>query len=230
MGRKKEKTPAQKARAELMAAHSLKAGAKANLWITKCLYTGQDIVLLGDDRYEHFYACEGDPHVARAWYERVGQANPSAGVTKSVAFDARVELVSGEIQFRAIGSRAPTKDDGRYKEYVNAAAQMGGEYLPVTLRDLDALSQRVLNWRRALRFWRAGWSHQLSEIESIMLVRLHQRGSWTIGDFIHAYSAHEPSLVIAAIVRLIHKRVLSSDMDSELFCGRTKVWLRGAGP
>ena len=226
MGRKKNKTPAQGLRAQHLQAQGQAGSGKANLWHTKCLYTGQDIVFNGDRRIEHFYACEGDPQTRRAWYGIEPVRVTLHGTAFEVPFDAKVELLDGTLEYRAVGAAAAvsgkSEDVLRVEAFKLAAQRLGGVYRPITLADLDRAKQRVLNWRRGLRFVRASWPAQLNEAESIVRVRLEQRRTWSLGELIKELDL-PPPLVVAAAMRLLHKRVLSSDLDTQMLSTHTQL-------
>jgi hypothetical protein len=221
MGRTKAKTPAQQARAKYVEAHGLRGNTNANIWFTKCPYTGEDLVFIGDARIEHFYACVGDPDVVRTFYRIDAQATRVNGNEFKIQFDARVEFSDGRIEYRIVGAKAPRRDKkGQELEFQacgEAARRLGGCYRPVSLVDLDRLQQRVRNWRRAMRFVRACKDHPLGEAEAAVCAQLKQHKRMTIGQLLVALSDFEAPILVGAIVRLLHKRALTSDLDRELF-------------
>ncbi|GAB6196020.1 hypothetical protein [Lysobacter xanthus] len=217
MGRKKkELSPAQKARAALMEKHGARGRRNANLWLVQCWRTGGDLVFSGDARAEHYYACEGDATVADASYVVEPQLIAVEGRSFEIVFDARVVYRDGRIEFRRVGSKAPTpdgEDEVAFRAHVDAAARLGGTYQAVRLHDLDLLRQRTANWRRMLRFLRATKHHPLGMVESDVRLRFEQRGSTTLGRLLDTLTVHEEPLVVAAVARLLLKRVLASDLD-----------------
>ena len=227
MGRKKNKTPAHQVRAQHLQAHRQAGSGMANLWHTKCLYTGQDLVFNGDRRIEHFYACEGDPQTRRAWYGIEPVQVTLHGTAYEVRFDAKVELLDGTLEYRTVGAAAAvsgkSEDVLRVEAFKLAAQRLGGVYRPITLADLDRVKQRVLNWRRGLRFVRASWPAQLNEAESIVRARIEQRRTWPLGELIMVLGNLPPPLVVAAVMRLMHKRVLSSDLDTQMLSTHTQL-------
>lgn len=232
MGRKKARTPAQQIRAKYLEANGLRGSGNANIWVTTCPRSGEDLVFVGDARIEHFYACEGDPSVVCADY----RVEKSTGVIKGnsfpVQFDARVELTNGQIEYRVVGSKAPceaSKDkEIELQACVNAAERLGGRYRPILLSDLDGWKQRTNNWRRAMRFLRACKHHPLGESEGAVCAQLQQHGNMAIGQLLANLPHTEESILVGVIVRLLHKRALVSDLDQVLFSKHTILRLPGS--
>ena len=226
MGRKKAKSPAQEARARYLQANGLKGSPNANIWFTKCPRTAKDIVLIGDSRIEHFYACEGDPAVQKVTYGIEEEAVVINGNTLPVRFDARVEYTDGRIELRTVGDKAPTKGQGdalKLQACITAAERLGGTYRSIPLRELDAQKQRIMNWRRALRFFRACKGHPLGEAEAAVAAHLHQYRRRTIGQLLEGLPSIEGPILIGALVSLLHKRVLASDLDDAIFSTHTII-------
>lgn len=218
MGRKKkEPTPAQKARRALMEKYGLRGSRAANLWIIACPLTGEDLVFSSDALTEHYYVCSGDPEVRAVQYRVDPIQVVHAEEPLLVQFDARVELADGTIEYRRIGATAPTRDGKKADLFpaFEAAAQLrGGVYRPVPLAELDRHLTRSANWRRALRWLRAAKHHPLGIIESDVRLRVEQRAPCELERLIASLPQHPAPLVVAAAVRLVFKRALRSDLDT----------------
>lgn len=230
MGRKKAKSPAQQARAKYMEAHGLRANSNANIWFTRCPRSGADLVLIGDARIEHFYATEGDPDVAEAVYGLEPMTVAINGQAVPVKFDAKVEFLDGRVEYRIVGKTAPHNEgkncERQLQACISAAEGLGGVYRPVLLRDLDACKQRILNWRRAMRFWRACKHHSLAEPEAAVYVQLVQHKRLTIAQLLQSLPGFEPPIVVGAITRLLHKRALVADLDTQMLSAHTLLQLK----
>jgi hypothetical protein len=218
MGRKKkEPTPAQKARRALMEKYGLRGSRAANLWIIACPLTGEDLVFSSDAHAEHYYVCSGDPEVQAVQYRVDPVRVTHADKTLLVQFDARVELADGTIEYRRVGASAPTRDGKKadlFPAFEAAARQQGGVYRPVPLADLDRHVTRSANWRRALRWLRAARHHPLAIIESDVRLRVEQHAPLDLARLAASLPQHPFPLVIAAAVRLVFKRALRSDLDT----------------
>lgn len=227
MGRKKkEPTPAQKARRALMEQYSLRGSRAANLWVIACPLSGEDLVFSSDARAEHYYVCAGDANV-RASNFRVDPVEVEHDGTRVVVrFDARIELADGTVEYRRVGASAPTaesKSAAAFRAHVAAAERLGGVYRPVTLTELDRHLTRTANWRRAMRWLRAAKHHPLGIIESDVRFRVEQHAPCTLDRLIASLPQHSSPLVVAAAVKLVLKRALRSDLDTAPWSAATQL-------
>lgn len=226
MGRRKGKSPKQSARARLMARHGLKGG-HANIWLTVCPRSGQQLAFSGDARSDHFYAVEGDPDIRAASYSPPAVTVTIDGQVREVRFDARLELQDGTIEFRSVVPD-PEADESEAHARRVAAAQHGATYRAISLSNLDALSMRISNWRRALRHLRACSHFVLGENEAAVMYQLTQSKQLTIRELLHALPLLDQALVVGAIVSLLHKRQLRADLDRQIWSLHTVVSLPDA--
>lgn len=228
VGRKRQdRSPKQQGRDRLIAAHGLRNNPKANLWITRSIRTGEELAFAGDKAHEHYYACEGDPDVGVAVYNPPSRALERDGRTYTCQFNARVEYLDGRIEYHAIGLWGESAaDQAKSAAYGQAAKELGGVFRPIRTSDLDALKVRITNWRRAFRFVRAATHHPITGAINRLRVRFEATRTARWGDLVAAEPETHPSLVSAAVVTLLHDRVLLSDLDTNPLSLLTVLQLR----
>jgi len=209
---KRSKSLAQSHRDALMETVGQRGRKTANVWLLKEPLTGRDVVVVGDLQMEHFYALEGDPEVANAAYD------PEP--VRSVQFDAIVDFRDGKRECRHVRRAAMVEDVPGSNAL--AAERLGGRHVVVTTRELDVHRQRVQNWQRALAALNRCRHRPLELVEFEVLTHVGPGRPVTIGDLCEALT-QDPALVVAATVRLVRKRALSSDMDFKPLNRNTRV-------
>jgi len=218
MSKRTGKSLAQTQRDALVDEVERRGRKTANIWLLREPSTGKDVVLVGDLRMEHFFATEGDPALDRAEY---GPAPIAAG-DNVVKFDAVVDLRDGRRECRQIRRRVPAEHASEQASATEAAQRLGGRYVVVTPRELDAQRQRIQNWQRALPALNRCAHRPLELVEFEVLARVPPGRPATIGELCAALE-RDPALLVAATVRLVRKRALTSDMDSRPWGQNTRV-------
>lgn len=190
----------------------------ANIWLLKQPLTGRDLVLVGDIRMEHFFFMEGDPAVDRVEYEPSSVDTAEA----SISFDCVVDYRDGHRECHQV-RHAPLQENSPAQKHGAAAAKrLGGTHVVVTTKDLDSQRQRIHNWQRAIAALNRCNRRPLELIELEILTYVESDRSTTIGQLCEALE-RDPALVVAATVRLLRKRTLSSDMDQKPWSRHTRI-------
>jgi hypothetical protein len=215
------KSLAQTQRDALVEAFERRGRKTANIWLLTSPSTGKDVVLVGDLRMEHFFAAEGDPAVERVEYEPA----PIAAGAATVTFDAVVDFLDGHRECRHVRRASLPEDAPEHATARVAAQRLGGRYVVVTTRDLDAQRQRIQNWQRALPALNRCAHRPIELVEFEVLARVPGGKPSTIGELCSALE-QDPALLVAATVRLVRKRALKSDMDTKPW-GRNTCLMRG---
>lgn len=232
MGRKKNKSPAQAARTALVERYGLKNNKNANYWFVRCPRTGADWLFDSDLRIEHYYACESDPTVVNADYSFRKLAVQIDGVEYDARIDARVELTGGEVELRRVQTlteQARETNDQQEAAIAAAVTATGARYRLTTVDELDRISQRVRNWRRGYRFLRAARLLTFVTTESNVRLRLEQRRDVTLEQLIASLPNEDGPLVVAAVMSLHRKRLITSDLDINPLGTSTRLkWLGDA--
>lgn len=212
------KSLAQTQRDALIDAVDRRGRKTANIWLLREPSTGKDVVLVGDLRMEHFFATEGDPTVDRAEYESA----PVEAGEATVKFDAVVDFRDGHRECRQVQRVALPEDAPELAPTRAAAQRLGGRYVVVTTRELDAQRQRIQNWQRALPALNRCAHRPLELVEFEVLARISAGKPSTIGELCAALE-RDPALLVAATVRLMRKRALASDMDCKPWGRDTRI-------
>lgn len=218
MARRNGKSLAQTQRDGLIDAVERRGRKTANIWLLREPITGNDLVLVGDLRMEHFFATEGDPKVTKAVYT----PQPADGEGRPVQFDAVVDFCDGRRECRHV-RRAVTEEESAPATPANIAAKsLGGRYIVVTTRELDTHRQRVQNWQRALAALNRCSHRPLELVEFEILARVDPNHPTTLGELCEALT-QDPALLVAATVRLLRKRTLASDLDDKPWSRNTRI-------
>ncbi len=226
MGRKKNASPRQAARAALVEKYGLRNSRKGNYWLVRCPMSGMDWAFDSDVRVEHYYACEGDPEVLKADYSV--QRLPIALANGSVIarFDAQVELLDGAVEMRrveTVAERERGTDETLERACDALVSAMGRRYRRVTIHQIDDLAQRITNWRKGYQFVRAARLLETRAVESDVLLRIGQHGRIGLAHLRESLPALDPSLVVASALRLLRRREIESDLDTSPFSKSTEL-------
>ena len=127
MAEKRRKTLAQLRRNSLIEAVARRGKKTANIWLLSEPITGRDIVLTGDLRMEHFYACEGDPSVAKVDYAPDPISAGAAPGDGEVTFDAVVEFRGRQRECRHIRRLQPNESGDARQLAATSAAHAAAE-------------------------------------------------------------------------------------------------------
>jgi hypothetical protein len=233
MGRKKKVSLQQAARAALLEEHGLKNNKQAHYWISRCPLKGRDWLFDSDWRLEHYYMCEGDPEVVEVDYSIRRLSLIVEGQARTVRVDARVVLADGSVELRRVQSpsRAEKGEDEPLElACVPSVAAVGARYRRVTVAELDQHKQRIANFRRLYRSWRAECAQRPSELAtavSDVRLRLEQRRALTLEQLALGLPRLDTSLVSAAVASLIRQRLVDSDLDESPLARSTALsWAR----
>ena len=218
MSKRNGQSLAQSRRDALMETVGRRGRKTANIWLLKEPLTGKDVVVVGDLRMEHFFATEGDPEVANVVYD----PQPVEVADQSVQFDAVVDFQDGHRECRNVRRTAAGDVSEETSSTTLAAQRLGARHVVVTTRELDAHRQRVQNWQRALAALNRCRHRPLELLEFEILTHMGPGGATTIGDLCQAL-VQDPALLVAATVRLVRKRALSSDMDHKPWSRSTRI-------
>jgi hypothetical protein len=228
----KSKQPLAQTRRDALVSHIASRGKKtSNIWYVFSPGSRTDVVLLGDLRFELFLATEGDPDVATAIYEvepvclRIGQSD------HSIQFDVLARHLDGGREYRdarekPLGDTSTSGHEIPLSWKRAAAESAGASYTEFTISDLDALKQRTWNWARAIAALARCRNEDLGTLEIEVAARLADGRRQTIGDFLTGLMSEQPPLIVAAIVSLLRKRQLESDLDTNRWGKHSTVWAK----
>lgn len=223
MGKRKTQSPAMTARAKLLEKYRLKSNSNANVWLTKCPWTGTELALVGDPAYEHFYSVVGDPCVVHADFQ-VSESGRGAAHN----FAARVENSDQSIELHSLYTRPGAPADSLTLKVTDLAQSMGAVHRWVTLNDLNHHRQRIANWRRMMRFVRAAEATPHEQIVAGLRLQFETRPELTVGQILETYPDVEEPVVIASIVQLLLRRAVFASLDRTMFTAATILKLKAA--
>lgn len=228
--------PLAQARRRHLVVHVKKRGQQNyNIWYAFCPGTHTDVVLLSDLRYELFLATEGDHEVLEANHEPPDVLVRIDGVSYDVSFDVVARFADGHQECRDVTSASSRPSEAHLSPSLRlvlkqkAAERMGAQYVQFTEEMLDVVHLRVRNWARAIAALGRCRDRNLELIESALVARLHDGQQTSIGLLLATFADESPALVVAAIVSLLRKRVLASDLDTQTWGTQTQVWASGGG-
>lgn len=230
---KSNHTLAQSRRDALVAQIESRGKKTSNIWYVFSPGSRSDVILLGDLRFELFLVTEGDPDVLDANYEvepvrlRIGEAD------HLVRFDVLTRHLDGQREYRDARetplSDTPTSKHGVPLTWKRAAAEsVGAVYTEFTIPALDVLKQRTWNWARAIAALARCRDADLGAVEIEVAARLGDGQHQAIGTLLTNLPSESPALVVAAIVSLLRKRQLESDLDTNRWGTHSMVWAKRA--
>lgn len=207
--KKKGVSPAQSQRDSLTAEVQARGKKVANIWLLWSAKNDEDVVLVGDLKADHFFACEGDPRIAAVTYNPESIQVAVGEKIERLNFAARVTLQDNTTELHIVSANRGTK------QLLERAAEISGATLVhVTPAYLDPMAIRIGNWRRALRFLSCCRNRSLANVENAVSHYLFKRSQASLGEVVaHVVRDGDDSLVVAAIVSLLSKRLIESDMD-----------------
>ncbi|HEV2682371.1 MAG TPA: hypothetical protein VGV14_17845 [Rhodanobacter sp.] len=180
----KKHSLAQSRRSDLVNAICHRGKKLSNIWMVYSAIRDQEVVLVGDLRVEHFYACEGDPTIRTVEYrpEPVLIGSPP----QTVQFDAVVRFADGHSECHDVTYfPLSAKDDAVARmtlgQRVAAAATIAASYREITTDELDAYHMRIQNWGRALQFVAQCRRRPLEFIEFSVVARVRSHGEASLG-------------------------------------------------
>lgn len=221
---------AQSRRDELVRQVRSRGKKTANIWYVFVPGSRTDAVLVGDPRFELFLATEGDPDVRDAEYNPNPQTVRLGDVDHNVQFDAFVRRLDGRVEYRdvhetsIIGS-GPGADPVQLEIKKAAAGSMGAEYREFTFPELDALQQRTQNWARAIPALARCRNVQLAPIEHELALQLADGSKCSLRNLLQVLCQEPAPCIVAAVVSLLRKRAIRSDMDIRRWGLSTLVWM-----
>lgn len=200
---------------------------KQNLWAVRT-FDGVRLVLSGDLSLDHFFFTEGDPSVRSARYPTEDDSAPLGG--EAASFNAIVTHLDGRIEGRHVRANPldPTvpRDAERLQAYREAARCVGGSYVEITSRTLDQAQQRIHNWTRLLAAYRRCAQHPLEVLEQQLLERVTLDGECTVGATLARAVDQPKELIVAALIGLLRKRQIRSDLDDATWSLHTRIQVR----
>jgi hypothetical protein len=207
--RKKGVSPAQAQRDSLTAEVQSRGRKPANIWLLWSAMNDKDLVLVGDLRADHFYACEGDPDIIAVTYNPDPIPLKVGDNVELLEFSARVTLQDNTTELRVVGPKRGKLDLLRM-----AAESSGAKFVHVTPAYLEPLSLRVRNWRWALAALFRCNRHPITNLENTISYFLSRHSQASVGEvFANLTRGDDEPLVSAAIFSLLSKRLIESDLD-----------------
>lgn len=222
--RKEAKSLAQARRDKLVARHLASPKSKKGylLYSGSVLY-GDEVVMVGKNRINHFFACEGDPDIHGVEYGPVHLSVRLDSTEQKVRFDTIVRFKDNQREFRVV--RMNRRQTFEIQE--RAAKELGGAFRVIEKAWLKQHGLRILNWRRALAAHRickrSSYAHVKGHILQLLMV--HRRMSF--GALLLLYSKENRPYVLASLVELISSRQVISDLDYRPWSLHTTVSLPG---
>jgi len=216
---------AQSRRDALVAAVEKRGKKTANIWMLYDPVKHDDVVIVSDPRMEHFYACQGDPDILSSDFEPESVQFVVAGETRNVRFDATVLFRDGHRECRHVRTSNNDRADIEKRTLAAAAAEsVGASYVIVTLEDLNSQQQRIANWTRALGVLHRCRRRPLEVLELALNACLASREKLSLGSILDQFANSPAAIVLAAVVSLLCKRALQSDLDTKPWSRHTLVW------
>ncbi|MBD8898549.1 hypothetical protein [Rhodanobacter sp. DHG33] len=199
---------------------------KENLWAVRA-FDGTRIVLASDLALEHFFFAEGDPTVATVQYPT--EQAPEALECDGVNFDALVTYRDGNRECRHVRAKplnlSSPRHAERLKSYQTAATHLGAAYVEVTVSELDTAKQRIRNWARLIAAYRRCSHRPLEVLEKLLAAHLTSAGETTFQEVLTWIPEEPNALKVAAIARLLRRRLIASDLDEATLSLHTRLWM-----
>lgn len=220
--RKQQRALAQARRDELVSHYlgSVKT-KKSYLLYSGSVILGDELVIIGKPRADHFFAVEGDPEIYGVEYGPLNVDVRLDGIEQKVRFDSIVRYHDNRREFRSVKMR-PSQS---FELQARAAVELGGSFVIIDKAWLKAHGMRIHNWRRALTSHRICSRVNYSSTKGFIMqyVKAHQHA--TFGELLALYDkVHRPH-VVAALVELVGKRALRSDLDVRPWSRHSTVWM-----
>lgn len=223
MGKRKTRSPAMTARAKLLEKYRLKSNSNANIWLTKCPWTGTELALVGDPAYEHFYSVVGNPCVVHADFQ-----TSESGRGAAHKFAARVENSDCTVELHSLYTGPGAPANSLVAKVADLAQSMGADHRWITLNELNHHRQRIANWRRMMRFLRAAEVTPHEQVAASLRLQFETQPELKVGEILETNPDVEEPLLIAAIVQLLLRRAVLADLDRTMFSAATILELKAA--
>lgn len=208
------KHPVARRRKALQGHFAASGTTTQNLWLLYDALDRHDVVVNGDLRMELFFVCEGDQSVLGADYSAAPLPVYENGNLRDACFHAIVTTSSRITEARVIDTQASGMSEEDRRRLQQVAAGIGARLVLVTAADLERWQQRIYNWRHAIAAVRrcAGYPIELHEAEIAHAIR--RAGLCTIDSVLRQFPPTSAAVVLAATVRLLRQRRVSSNLDN----------------
>lgn len=202
-------------RREALQGQSIPSGTTSqNLWLLYDVLARRDVVVHGDLRMELFFACEGDHSVLGADYLAEPLPVYEDGQMREACFHAIVTTSSGVTQARVVDTLASGMPAEQQRRLQQAAGGLGAELVLVSAHDLERWRQRIRNWWRAAATVRRCASYPVELYEPEVAHAIRRAGKCAIDTVLQQFPPDAVAMVLAATVRLLRQRRVSSDLDT----------------
>lgn len=221
--KKQAQSLAQARRDQLIGSYA--AGSKSKKSYLLCsgsVILGEEVAIPGMQRIHHFYACEGDPDIIDVKYGPLEVPVVLDTVEREVSFDAIVRFVDRRREFRSVRMN----DRQSFELQKRAAAELGAAFRIIDKEWIAERGQRIANWRRALTAHRLCKRIPLVQYKGFTTQVVKAQGLCAFSDLLKLYSSEHRPQALAAIVELIGRRVLASDLDYRMWSLHTTVSFR----
>ena len=222
--KKQRRALAQARRDSLVGRHVAGAKSKKSYMIcTGSILLGEEVTLVGKPRFDHFFACEGDPTIYGIEYGPLYLSVCLDGVEQKVKFDTIVRFEDNQRECRSV--RMNPRQSFQLQE--QAAKELGFSFRVIDKTWRHEHSQRIANWRRALADHRGCNRISLSHYKGFVTQYLNTHRQASLGELLAQYSKENRKAALAAIIELLVSRFLYSDLDHCTWSLHSKITLRG---
>jgi hypothetical protein len=221
--KKKAQSLAQARRDQLIGNYVAKPkNKKSYLLCSGSVISGEEVTILGMPRIDHFFACEGDPDIIDVKYGPLEVPVILDTIEREVSFDAVVRFGDYRREFRSIRMN----DRQLFELQQCAATELGVAYRIIDKEWIAERGQRIANWKRALAAHRLCKRISLAQYKGFITQWVKTRGPCTFAGLLALYGREHRPQTLAAIVELIAKRILASDLDHRMWSLHTTVSFR----
>jgi len=220
--KKKGVSPAQAQRDSVTSAVRARGKKVSNIWLVWSAINKADYVIAGDLRADHFFCCEGDPRIIAVDHNPKPIPFGTGDVIEHLEFDALVTLCDNTREWRLIRPHRRNAEVLRY-----AAEKAGATLVDVSPSYMEPFSMRISNWRVALATLLRCRGRPIAHLEDAIAMFLTRQQKASIDEVLQHFSpGGDPPLLTAAIVSLLSRRKIKSDLDFRNFSLHTMLSMK----
>lgn len=222
------RSPAARARAQLLEKYHLRGHRYSNLWLFYSPKTQQDWVATSDLCFDHAIWMEADPQI------KCYDLSPPEIITtltpepRKAELDAVVQRADGQLEWRRIDSadKADTAPDKHNEKpcYRQAADAAGADYRVVTKAEIWRNEQLIFNWRRVVAFIAAVRDTPMTDARSHAALALRRMREGTLRDLLSEADPIEHAQLLAALFELHQAGHCAMDLDQQELSLATRFW------
>lgn len=207
--KKKGVSPAQAQRDSLTQTIRARGRKVSNIWLLWSAINNADLVIAGDVRADHFFACEGDPRIIAVDYTPKPVPFHTSNIVEHLEFDAHATLLDNSREWRVVRPHRRNVELLRH-----AAEKAGATFVDVTPASLDPYAMRISNWRFVLAARLRCRGRPIAHLEDAVAMCVARQRNVTIREVLEQLAEGvDPPLMFAAIASLLSRRKIKSDLD-----------------